>query len=319
MDPQKPHPSHFLLTVILRVSLGKAWNFYTRSRQSKWITPSVCATAIALLVHATPFPLSPERTATEQVTTGSYTTAFGKHECEKLPDGSEACLNSASEIHYTYTRNARNVVLVRGEVSFDVQPDTTRRFSVLSGHSVIQDISTRFVVYKKSGSTLVTVVEGAIRIYSPVHVASRLNFERGKDPFGSAENGVTASVFHKLQQIELTEATGSLRVLPPLSNRGLSQFLAWREGRIDLNGRRLGDALQQFGRYHVGKFEFADKALSKIRVGGNMDYAHLDDFLQGLQHEFNIHHTMATDADGTPVITLWRPRNRTADDHSTQP
>jgi hypothetical protein len=54
-------------------------------------------------------------------------------------------------------------------------------------------------------------------------------------------------------------------------------------------------------------------------VGGNMDYAHLDDFLQGLQHEFNIHHTMATDAEGTPVITLWRPRNRTADDHSTQP
>jgi hypothetical protein len=55
MDPQKPNPSRFLLVVILRVSLGKAWNFYAHSRQSKWITPSVCATVITLLVHATPF------------------------------------------------------------------------------------------------------------------------------------------------------------------------------------------------------------------------------------------------------------------------
>src|ERR1700722_2871060 len=140
MDPKKPYPSHFLLVVIL-----------------------------TLLVHDTPFPAPPGRTAAEQVITGSYTSAFGKHKCEKLPDGSQVCLNSASEIHYTYTRNARNVVLVRGEVSFEVQPDNTRRFNVLSGHSVIQDISTSFDVYRKSDSTLVTVIEGAIRIFSPIH------------------------------------------------------------------------------------------------------------------------------------------------------
>ena len=105
MDPQKPNPSHFLLVVILRVSLGKAWNFYTRSRQSKWITLSVCVTVITLLVHATPFPVPPERAATEQVTTGSYTTSFGKHECENA-DGTPVITlwrprNRAAEDHLT--------------------------------------------------------------------------------------------------------------------------------------------------------------------------------------------------------------------------
>lgn len=162
------------------------------------------------------------------------------------------------------------------------------------------------------------MIEGQIRIFSPVHVASQLNFELGKDAFVSAENGAVAPEFHALQQIEIAEPTGSSRVLPPLTEQGLSQLLAWREGRIALDGRRLGDALEQFGRYHVEKLKIADKALSRLQLGGNMDCAHLDDFLQTLQHQFNIHHTIAADADGTPVITLWHPRNRAAEDHLTQ-
>ena len=304
------------MIVILRVSLGRAWGFY-RSHLSKWIVNSVCATVpagavlIALLAHETPLR-APQRTVAEQVT-GSFATRLGDHNCQLLPDGSKVCLNTASKIRYTFTRNARNVVLVSGEASFEVQHDATSRFSVLSGHTVIQDVGTSFDVYKKSGSTLVTVIEGQIRIFSPIHVASQLNFELGKDTFGSDETGVLAPEFHKLQQIEVTDSARSLRILPPLTDRALSQLLAWREGRINLNGRRLGDALEQFGRYHVEKFEFGDKALSRIRVGGNMDYAHLDDFLQGLQYKFNIHYTMATDAAGTPVINLWRPQNRAAE------
>lgn len=152
MDSQKPDSPQITLIVILRVSLGRAWGFYTRSRLSKWIVNSVCATVpagavlIALLAHETPLRVSPQRTVAEQVT-GSFATRLGGHNCQLLPDGSKVCLNTASQIRYTFTRNARNVVLLAGEVSFEVQHDATRRFSVLSGHTVIQDIGTSFDIY----------------------------------------------------------------------------------------------------------------------------------------------------------------------------
>ena len=313
-DTRKPDQPRFLLVVILRVSLGKAWNFYTRSRQSKWITASVCATVMTLLVHDTTFPPPPERTATEQVTTGSYATAFGKHQCEKLPEGSAVCLNSASEIHYTYTRNARNVVLVRGEATFDVQPDNTRRFNVLSGRSVIQDIGTSFDVYIEADSTLVTVIEGQIRILSPINAAPDLNIDLRQHALESAGNDMIAPEFHKLQQVELSRTTGAMRMLPALTEERLSQLLAWRQGRIDLAGMQLGAALGQLSRYHIERFEFADETLSRTRVGGSVDCAHLDDFLSLLEIEFGIHHKTTTGADGLPVITLWRARGKSPED-----
>ena len=300
----------FLPVVIPRASFRKALASYTRLPLTTWIARSAGIVLFGLLAYETQFHTSHERTAKEQIKTGYYTTALGEQKCENLPDSSKVCLNSASKIRYAYTGTTRNIELVSGEATFEVHHGSTRPFNVLSGRSVIQDIGTSFDVYIKPGSTVVTVIEGQIRILSPINAASNLNIDLRQHTFGSAGNDVIAPELHELQQVELSRTTGAMRMLPTLTDRRLSQLLAWRQGRIDLTDMRLGDALEQFSRYHIERFEFADEALSRTRVGGSVDCAHLDDFLSLLEIEFGIHHKTTTGADGIPVITLWRPRGK---------
>jgi ferric-dicitrate binding protein FerR (iron transport regulator) len=121
---------------------------------------------------------------------------------------------------------------VSGEASFVVRKDKSRLFNVLSGAMLIHDLSTSFDVYRKRNSTQVTVIEGRIRIIAPINKESRLKFD-----LAEADSAWKAAPeFHRLQQVEFDEATGTLHVLPALTEQGLAQLLAWRQGRIDLNG-----------------------------------------------------------------------------------
>ena len=105
---------------------------------------------------------------------------------------------------------------------------------------------------------------------------------------------------------------------PSLTEQGLAQLQTWRRGRIDLTGRTLSEALNEFSRYQpIARFNYSDKSLSEIRVGGDMEFNHLDDFLEALEREFHIHHTI-TGTGGNTVITLSRQRNKTSGTHPRQ-
>ena len=243
-------------------------------------------------------------TADEQKLSGSLSTRIGEYRCEKLPDESDVCLNTNSFVHYTFSRDARNVELLAGEASFVVRRDKNRPFDVLSGDALIHDISTSFDVYKKRGSTQVTVIDGLIRVVAPIRPELRFKFDHAE-----ANNAwKIAPEFHKLQQLEFDDATRTLRVRSDLSDLQLSQRLAWRKGRIDLTELTLGEALDEFSRYQPDtSFEYSDKSLSHIRVAGSMGSGRLDDFLYALEHEFHIRHTITKTGEDT-VITLSRQR-----------
>jgi ferric-dicitrate binding protein FerR (iron transport regulator) len=246
-----------------------------------------------------------EAQPTHRTSTGSLITRLGEYRCERLPDESEVCLNTNSAIRYTFNRSTRNIELVSGEASFVVRKDKSRPFYVLSGGALIQDLSTSFDVYRRRDSTQVAVIEGRIRIIAPINNPSRLKFARAE----ADSAWKAAPEFHKLQQMEFDEATGTLHVLPVLTEQRLSQLLAWHQGRLDLTERTVGEALDEFARYQpISKFSYSDKSLSQIRVGGDMGFTHLDDFLAALEHEFHIHHT-TTGTDGNTVVTLSRQRN----------
>jgi transmembrane sensor len=241
----------------------------------------------------------------DPVISGSFSTRPGEYRCRKLPDETQACLNSKSTIRYTFNRDSRKIELVSGEASFVVRKDERRPFEVRSGSALIQDLSTSFDVYKKRRSIQVTVIDGRIRIVSPVNGDSRLQS-------GVARVDIprkTARELHRLQQMEIDEATGKLRVLPSLTKQRLSQLLAWHGGLIDLNGTTLREALEEFSRYQpIRRFSYSDKLLSEIRVGGIMGFTHLDDFLSSLERGFDIHHTITT-IDGNTVVILSRQRH----------
>jgi transmembrane sensor len=225
-----------------------------------------------------------------QVLTGTFATRLGEHRCEKLPDGSDICLDTRSTVRFTYAHNTRNVELVSGQASFAIQKDE-RPFEVLAGGLLIHDVSTAFDVYKKGDSTLVTVIDGRVKVA----------------PSNANPGWETAPEFHRLQQVEFDETTGTLRARPTLTESGLFQVLAWKQGRIDLNGLRLVEVLEELARYQpIARFTFQDKSLRELRLGGDMEATRLSDLLEYLKVQHGVRYTFSRDSDGQIVVHLSR-------------
>jgi ferric-dicitrate binding protein FerR (iron transport regulator) len=246
---------------------------------------------------------SNNKTPQRPVSTGVYATHRGEHRCENLPDASRICLNTQTVVRYTFNQGTRNVELVSGEASFAVNIGDHRPFDVRSGALLIHDLSTSFDAYKKIHSTIVTVVDGRVKVVAPIDGASLQKFNHAE-----AESAwKVAPEYHRLQQVEFDETTGMLHERSMLTEHGLSQLLAWQRGRIDLTGRTLIEALEELSRYQpIENFRFQDETLRAFRVGGELESTHLMDFLDALERLDHIHHTAKMGADGNTVITLSR-------------
>ena len=255
------------------------------------------AAMIYLLLMALNTQVPEARTLTEKLS-----TVKGEHRCETLPDASRVCLNTASEIRYSYSRTARTVELVSGEASFEVRSDG-RPFDVLAGDMLVHDLSTSFNIRMNDGSALLTILDGRVKVIAPIDPDSRLKFSRGQ--LESAWQ--TAPEYHRLQQIEFAAATGKLHERPKLTEQDRSQLMAWQRGRIDLTNKPLSEALEEFARYQpIEEFNFQDKKLRQLRVGGELEATHLMDFLDSLTKIYGIEHTLTRGSNGQTVVNLWR-------------
>jgi len=236
---------------------------------------------------------------------GTHSTVKGEHRCETLPDASRVCLNTASVIRYSYSRHARTVELVSGEVSFEVHRDS-RPFDVLAGDMLVHDLSTSFVIRMKDGAALLTVLDGRVKVVAPIDPDSRLKFRRAQPELAWQ----TAPEYHRLQQIVFAAATGKLHERHGLTEQDRSQLMAWQRGRIDLTNKPLSEALEEFARYQpIEKFNFQDKKLGQLRVGGELEAANLMDFLDSLTKVYGIEHTLTRGSNGQTVVNLWRKQH----------
>jgi len=246
------------------------------------------------------------RAADGKPLTGSFSTRLGEHRCEQLPDASRVCLNTNTFVRYTFTRHTRNVELVSGEASFEVQNGGDHRaFDVLSGDLLVHDLSTSFNIYKKDHSTIVTVISGHVKVAAPVGATLVKEF---KD--GAVETiWKRAPDFYQLQQAEFDEITGTLYARRTLAQDDLYQQTAWQQGRIDLNGKTLRDALAEFSRYHpIEKINIPDRTLRDIHVGGEFLVSNFTDFLDSLEYSQQVHHEVKKGADGRMTVTVTRER-----------
>src|SRR5690606_22885018 len=93
-----------------------------------------------------------------------YHTRLGEQRSFKLDDGSILYLNTQSRARVDYSGAARDVHLIEGEALFIVARDSARPFRVHAGEATIQAVGTQFNVYRRADATLVSVVDGRVRI-----------------------------------------------------------------------------------------------------------------------------------------------------------
>jgi len=195
-------------------------------------------------------------------------TATGEIRSEILPDGTRLTLNTASAVDVRFTLEARRLDLVTGEVLVATAPDPAARgrsaprpFIVETTEGRVRPIGTRFTVRHTGSRVEVSVLEGAVRIEPKAPGAQSARLDAGRRAALTADG---------------------VQPLPPNPHAG-----AWAGGLLVAEQMRLGDFLDELGRYHTGIIRcHADAA--DLRVSGTFPATDTERTLHALEEALPI-------------------------------
>lgn len=198
-----------------------------------------------------------------------YTTARGEQRTLQLPDNTVVRLDSDSAISVAFNRKQRVINLTRGQAYFEVAKDPARPFQVRAGEAVIDDIGTVFDVFRKSSDTVVTVVDGIVKIR-----------QQGSDPT-TARQDTQAADLHAGDQATISPSgTVETRKL-----NNLQGAIAWTRNEIVFEGESVASVVSEFNRYNRIQIIVDDPAVAALPITGvfhTFDVRSFTAFLAGL-------------------------------------
>lgn len=193
-----------------------------------------------------------------------YSTQVGEEQLIHLADGSRVRLNTDSMIDVSLQKDRRTVHFLKGEARFDVAHDPARPFLVTARDGAVQALGTVFNLRLRKDFTELTVIEGQVTIL-------------GDGPPAAMVPAGTSAV--------IREAAVSVIRLAPAD---LERRTAWQEGKIQLDGATLAQAVDEFNRYRKKPLVIGDTDLSGLRMGGMFSANNSADFVDALKQSFGI-------------------------------
>ena len=178
---------------------------------------------------------------------GVYATETAEQRTVTLEDGSRIELNARSQVRVRYSKTARSIELLEGQALFQVAKDKERPFVVQSGSAEVRAIGTQFDVYRRGGSTTVTVVEGIVTVIPAVttHSAS------GASTLAAGDQAVV---------------TPEGDAYPRHAN--VIAATAWTRGELEFEETPLPEAADEFNRYNPRRMVLDSAGLETIRISG---------------------------------------------------
>lgn len=222
----------------------------------------------------------------EQWLTPEYATAVGEQRSITLEDGSVVELNSRSRLRAHFKDALRSIELLEGEAIFRVSKDPKRPFRVRTGATDIVAAGTAFNVKASDSRTVVTVLEGRVRV-NQRHAAERSAAEAAK-----AVNEFELTVG---DQLIVAKAQPAIRV----SLRDTEKVTSWTERRLIFEDTPLSAVAAEFARYSSRAIRIEDPTVAARTINGVFDAtdpASLLEFLSG-DETLNVR----GDADGWTV------------------
>jgi transmembrane sensor len=203
-----------------------------------WMS-AACALVLALVAVLLKYePVS--------LTGQTYATSIGELRSLTLEDGSVVELNTNSKLRTHFSAKEREVQLLRGEAVFKVAKNPHRPFRVSTGHTQIVAVGTEFNVYARAAKTVVTVLEGRVRVSEAAGTANH-NLELAVN-----EQAVIAPHL-PIARVKLTDSR---------------QVTSWTERRLIFEETRLFEAADEFARYNTRIIHIETPALRDLRVSG---------------------------------------------------
>ena len=149
-------------------------------------------------------------------------------------------LNTRSHLRTGFSRTLRAVELIEGEAIFHVTKDAQRPFRVRTGATDIVAVGTAFNVNANNRRTIVTVLEGRVRVDRRV--------------------GATPIVLDIGEQLIVAPAQPSCASLPDTE-----KVTSWTQRRLMFEDTSIADAAAEFARYSPRQIRVVDPAIARAR------------------------------------------------------
>jgi transmembrane sensor len=218
------------------------------------------AALVAVWIHT--------RSATPSPTT--YATKTAETRAIQLTDASVIELNSRTQVQWSLNGQGRWIDLLSGEVYIDVAHDVTKPFRVRVEGSEIRALGTRFDVYKKQNTVVLTVAEGTVEVTGPEAGNSTARWARRVSAPRTLEYQMTGAI---------------------QTDDSSTDALQWRAGVVQFREKSLAEAVEELGRYTDRRVK-VDQRLMSARVGGiystrdvAADFTRMTHFLPMVVHE----------------------------------
>lgn len=205
----------------------------------------------------------------------SYQTAVGEQRSITLEDGSVVVLNTRSRLRTGFSHSLRAVELVEGEAIFHVAKDAQRPFRVRTGATDIVAVGTAFNVNATDKRTIVTVLEGRVRVDRRV--------------------GSAAIVLDIGEQLIVAPAQPVVRVSLPDTEKVTS----WTQRRLMFEDTSIADAAAEFARYSPRQIRVVDPAIASRKVTAVFDATDPASLIEFLRADETV--VVTADGDGWVV------------------
>jgi transmembrane sensor len=183
-------------------------------------------------------------------------TRHGEQLSRRLADNSVVHLNTDSAVTIRYGTSERLVTLTVGEASFDVVHEPGRPFLVLAGSAAVVDIGTQFDVRVQQHSTVVTVVEGRVKVGpSPAF-----------DDLGTGSSPQPRRFIELAAGHQVVIAEGGWPAAPIAVD--VHSTTAWLRREIVFDHEPLERVAAEYNRYSAKPIEIATPALRTLQISG---------------------------------------------------
>ena len=167
----------------------------------------------------------------------TYKTAVGEQRRVLLADGSSVHLNTNTVVQVDMSTDHRKIFLKKGEVLCDVSENPDRPFTVVAGETEVVALGTLFSVYRASGNTRVTVVEGRVSVRAN---SSRLdNASSRQMVVNRGEQAIVPSV--------PSIAQSTIPIVKPIISP------EWDKGLLVFDQTPLDEVVDEISRYFPGE------------------------------------------------------------------
>lgn len=195
----------------------------------------------------------------------TYETDIGEIRRVPLADGSVAEINTGSKLDISLAETERYVRIERGEAWFHVAKNAQRPFVVVAGDARVVAVGTAFSVRRQEGGVGILVTEGIVDVSSGSADIQKVTLREGQRAFVTDD--------------------AVIRIEPPVSSFA-QKSLAWRNGRIDLIGSSLQDAISEFNRYNRRKMILLDQKLALEVLDGSFRVDDIEGFATAVKSSF---------------------------------